>query len=315
MKVRTPGVLARRAAAAAVGGVLAVSAAMIGAGTAGADTGGAGTATAGKELVVLGDSFTANALDLLPDEKRCMQSLTSWPAQLSTLMGINGTDQVANPSCPGASIDSGPGYTLSMEALLASKAGSFGPSTKLVTLQFGLNDRWGSSESSLWNAMQQCVFDLTDGCDPQHADQARPIDSHGISGAAYAARIRSTVTYIRYYAPNARIVLVGYPELVPAGQETVCLDFFGVAPFVQPRGRSISETLDRIDRAQREAAQQLQLEFLDARALTTGHGLCTADPWVNGVFDPTVNIEGLPFHPSPTGDSVVANALYERYVR
>ncbi|MCU1641563.1 MAG: hypothetical protein JWN03_1838 [Nocardia sp.] len=282
--------------------------------TAGAGGSGAQSAPEGKKLVILGDSFTANALDFSSDHK-CLRGATAWPTQLSTLMGLRDGDQVANSSCAGASIDDAPGYTLTVEARDADKAGAFGPDTKLVTLQFGLNDHWGGSAQNLWDAMQQCIFDLADGCGTDAVDQGRMPDSQLISGTAYADRIRNVVTYIRYYAPNARIVLVGYPELFHTDQSTVCLDFFGIVPFTQPRGRTVVEYFNRLDQAQREAAAQLKLDYLDARALTAGHGLCSPQPWVNGVFDPTIDIAGLPFHPSPEGDSVVANALYERYAR
>lgn len=151
----------------------------------GAAAANAESASEGKELVVLGDSFTANTWDPLSMQQQCARGQTAWAAQLSQLMGIHGPDQVANTSCLGASIDSGPGYTLAIEASNGAKVGAFGPRTKL--------------------------------------------------------------------------------------------------------------------------------DFLDARALTAGHGLCSVQPWVNGVFNPSVDIDGLPFHPSPAGDAVVAKALYERY--
>ncbi|UGT43029.1 SGNH/GDSL hydrolase family protein [Nocardia yamanashiensis] len=309
MRLHTRGGRALGVAAAAVAVAATMSGGMSGGVSAAADP------AAGKELVVLGDSFTANDWNPLAAEQTCLRGDTAWPAQLSRLMGIQGTDQVTDRSCVGASIDTGPGYTLAMEAREADQAGAFGPRTKLVTIQFGLNDHWGGSQIRLWDAMRDCVFDLEDGCGVEAVSAGRMPDSVAISGAAYADRIRNVVTYIRYYAPNARIVLVGYPEVVPANADSVCLDFFGFVPFVQPRGRTIVDALNRIDAAQRDAAQRLSLEFLDARALTAGHGLCTAEPWVNGVFSPGGKIDGLPFHPSPAGDAVIAKALNERYGR
>lgn len=273
------------------------------------------TAPEGKRLVILGDSFTANGLDLLAGEDTCVRGQTSWPAQLSRLMGLQGADQWANPSCQGAAIDTGRRYTLSYEARLASQSGAFGPHTELVTIQFGLNDRWGKSEQTLWDAAQQCIFDLAEGCGSDAVGAGRIPDAREISGTEYAARIRSVVTYIRYYAPAARIVLVGYPEVFGADQDGVCLNFFGLVPFTQPRGRTLIDYFHGIDQAQREAAAELKVDYLDARALTAGHGSCSAQPWVNGVWDPSIDFNGLPFHPSPKGDAVVANALYERYVR
>ncbi|MFD6353703.1 SGNH/GDSL hydrolase family protein [Nocardia tengchongensis] len=273
-------------------------------------------APAGKELVVLGDSYSANDWNHFEAERNCNHhGPTAWPVQLAKLMGVYGTEDVSDPSCPGASIDSGPGWTMSQQALRADKEGAFGPNTKLVTVQFGMNDKWGKSDRSLWDSLASCVLNVELGCDPEAVDQGRMTDYTGVSGALMAMRMSNTVTYIKYYAPNARIVFVGYPELFTPGTSTVCLSIMGAAPFINPRGRALVEYLDRIDLAQREAAQLLGIDFFDARALTAGHGLCSLQPWLNGILDPRTGIDGLPFHPSTEGDTVLANAIYTRYGR
>ncbi|UGT45104.1 SGNH/GDSL hydrolase family protein [Nocardia yamanashiensis] len=272
----------------------------------------AGDAATGKTIVVLGDSFTANAWDWFGREQSCIHKATSWPAQLHTLAQPADTLDV---SCPGASIDTPPGYTLGKQAQIADQQGAFGPQTRLVALQFGLNDRWGVNELPLLFALQQCVFNLVQGCDTDAVEQGRIPDYNAVTGSLYASRVSNAVTYIKYYAPNARVVLVGYPEFFPPGQTSICLNILGVAPYIQARGAALTEFLDRLDTAQREAAQTLGIEFLDVRALTTGHGLCSAQPWLNGVLDYRTDLDGLPFHPSTVGDAVVANALNARYQR
>ncbi|WP_067893827.1 SGNH/GDSL hydrolase family protein [Nocardia vaccinii] len=263
---------------------------------------------------MLGDSFSANAWDFTDPDNSCLRhGLTAWPAQLGRLMNVYGTGDMVDPSCPGASIDSGPGWTLAQETAKADKAGAFGPRTRLVALQFGLNDHWGNSNQTLWKSLRGCVFDLVDGCDADAVDQGRIPDYHGVSGPVMAERLRNAVTYIRYYAPDAHIVLVGYPELFTPGTDVLCLSFLGIAPLIQPRGRAVVDYLDRIDRAQQRSARLLGLDYLDTRALTAGHGLCSPQPWVNGVFDPRADFTGLFFHPSGRGDAVVAKALDDRY--
>ncbi|UGT38497.1 SGNH/GDSL hydrolase family protein [Nocardia yamanashiensis] len=290
---------------------MAVTASVTGAGNAGADP-----APEGKELVVLGDSFSANAWDFMDADNTCMRrGKTAWPAQLGKLMGVFGTDRMIDVSCPGASIDGGPGWSMAQEAQKADKAGGFGPRTKLVTLQFGLNDKWGESSQTLWKSLQTCVFNLTEGCGPEAVAEGRMTDYNGVSANTMAARMRNAITYIRYYAPNARIVLVGYQELFPVGAEQLCLNFFGIAPYIQPRGRAVVEYFERIDQAQQDAARMLGIDFLDARSLTTGHGLCSDQPWVNGVLDPRTDLDGLFFHPSSQGDAAVAGAIHDRYGR
>ncbi|APA96230.1 hypothetical protein NS506_02163 [Nocardia seriolae] len=318
MKFRIPGasVAARTEAAALCAAVMAIAAVMTGTAGAQADSSGAGNSPApdGKQLVILGDSFTANGWSPFSSEKRCDHGDTAWPAQLSTLMGLDGTDQVWNQSCPGAAIEGGDGYTLSVQASNAAKAGAFGPRTELVTLQFGFNDRWGGADQSPWSSAAGCFYEIAGGCGPDAVAEGRMIDPRNITGAEYAARISKVVTYVRYYAPAARIVVVGYPELFGSEQHAICFDILGLA-LEQPKGRTVVEYFNRMDQAEREAAAQTQVEFLDSRALTAGHGLCTPQQWVNGIFDPLIKVDGLPFHPAPEGDAVIANALYERYAR
>ncbi|MEU2254355.1 SGNH/GDSL hydrolase family protein [Nocardia xishanensis] len=275
----------------------------------------AGDHTAGKALVVLGDSFTANGFRWDAKSEECLRGPNAWPTQLSGLMGVAGTGEFLDVSCSGASIDTGPGYTLSHEAIAADELSAFGPETELIALQFGLNDEWGASETTMWTSLLPCVFNLADGCGLEAAEQGRITDYRGVSGARYAQRMRAVIEYLRYFAPRARIVLVGYPELFPTGQDTACVNVLGIGQYVQPRARAVVEYLDRLDAAQREAAGLLGIEFFDTRALTAGHGLCSADPWVNGALDPRADPIGLPFHPSARGDAVVARALFERFGR
>ncbi|WP_162958658.1 SGNH/GDSL hydrolase family protein [Nocardia yunnanensis] len=303
------------------------------AGTVGTATADEPTAAAGKTLVVMGDSFAANPAcdgvlvkcdgnnDAAAHE--CLQRPTSWPVQLSALMGVAATD-FENATCTNASIDSGPvtstgqqvpgrdGYTLAQLAIKAAKNGAFGPRTKVVAIQLGANDEWPADSATTADAPAQltCAFNLAQGCDADAVTQGRWPDLNSVTGAAYADRIRKVVDYVKYYAPNARITLVGYPELAPAGSTAWCLSALGVLHYVQPRGGAINEFWNRVDDAERDAAQQLSIDFVDARTPTAGHGLCAADPWLLGALDPQVNLVGLPFHPSPRGDTAVATEVY-----
>lgn len=307
--------------AAAVAAVVVSMAVCVGTAEGVADTG----PQQGKELVVLGDSYAANKMIVGHATNECLHGDTSWPVQLSGLMGVAGTKDFENVSCLGASIDSGPitpsgkhvegrdGYVLVQEAAAAVAAGSFGPRTKLVAIQIGMNDAWPrDSVITLGPALDSCVFDLVRGCDLDAIDQGRIPDYRAVTGQLFADRIRVVVDYVRYYAPQARILLVGYPELFASTQRQLCLNILGIGDYIQPRGRALVEYLDRIQTAQREAARILHIGFVDARALTAGHGLCSADPWINGVLDPRADLTGLPFHPSVRADTVLARAIYSR---
>ncbi|WP_405164160.1 SGNH/GDSL hydrolase family protein [Nocardia sp. NBC_01499] len=270
----------------------------------------------GKSLVVLGDSFTANgdiaaalenvAPDAAPD---CSHGPTSWPTQLAKDIGIWGTDDFIDTSCRGASLVSGPGFTLAQEARVADGQGSFGPRTKTVLIQTGLNDAWGQNTVRLRQTLLDCVLDVVRGCGPEAAEQDRATDFRGVNTQEYVERIRPVVDYVRYYAPNARIVFVGYPEMNAPGQQTWCVDVLGVGSIVQTRAGAAIGLWDRMDVAQREAAQILGVDFFNAKAVTAGHGLCSPQPWLAGILDPRSELMGTPVHPSSHGDGVVAAAL------
>ncbi|MEU1985591.1 SGNH/GDSL hydrolase family protein [Nocardia sp. NPDC019395] len=270
----------------------------------------------GKSLVVLGDSFTANYPKFFSGTKECLHAPTSWPNQLSERMGLAGTPNFVDASCSGSTIASGDGWWLVHEVAEAAKQQAFGTKTDVIAIQTGMNDVWSRDNTqSMISSLQSCVFNFVDGCGLEAADQGRFTDYRNVTGEIYAGAIREVITYMRYYAPNARIMLVGYPELFPAGQEHVCVNTLGAGQVVQPRGRAVTEYLDRLNIAQRDAAQLLGLEFVDLRPVTAGHGLCSADPWLNGFFDPAADVAGIPFHPSAKGDEVAAEAVYERVSR
>ncbi|MBL1078830.1 SGNH/GDSL hydrolase family protein [Nocardia sp. 2] len=277
---------------------------------------GAAPVDGGKSVVVMGDSFTANgdiaaalentAPGAQPD---CSHGATSWPTQLAQGMGLWDSSDFVDASCRGATLVSGPGYTLVHEAREVDAQGAFGPRTKAVLIQTGLNDSWGDNQVKLRQTLLNCVLDVIRGCGPEAAAEGRATDYRGLTTAEYVRRVKPVVDYVRFYAPNARIIFVGYPEMNAPGSNTWCINVLGVGQIVQQRAGSAIELWNRVDIAQREGAQQLGVEFFDARAVTAGHGLCTAEPWLAGILDPASEFMGTPVHPSARGDAEVAAGL------
>ncbi|MGW4247054.1 SGNH/GDSL hydrolase family protein [Nocardia sp. NPDC004722] len=273
-------------------------------------------ATGGKTLVVLGDSYSANAgiLDLIDKggDTVCKHVPTSWPTQLTQRLGL-AADDVEDNSCQGATLDTS-GWTLAHQVKRAMSDGALGPDTRTVTIQLGMNDAWGTDNPVALSHAVPCLTDLIDGCGPEAAAQGRTPDPETITAAAYADRVRQAIVYLRYYAPNARIVFVGYPEIHSPGGDSACTSVLGLE-VIQPRAGAITAFLDRLDTAQRGAAAQLDADFLDARAVSAGHGACTPDPWVDGVFDPATEVLGFPWHPNARGDSMLAAAVQDWIAR
>ncbi|WP_225730145.1 MULTISPECIES: SGNH/GDSL hydrolase family protein [unclassified Nocardia] len=263
--------------------------------------GAAPTGSGGVPVIVLGDSYASNSMEIQAQgADRCSHGADSWPSQLSRSINRGLLDL----SCSGAVIDSGQNWNLAYEAGQAADAGAFGPDTEAVLLQFGLNDSWGNS----LDAIDTVMFCVVRGCERDAVAPYRLPDPNQITAEHYADRIAQVVKYIRYYAPRARIMLIGYPELLDPAGTAACIDLFGV-PVAQPRATALIDLLNSLRNAQAGAADLLGIDFLDTAALTHGHGLCTPDPWVNGIGDPRADVFGIPGHPSARGDAVTAAAI------
>ncbi|MFI6165475.1 SGNH/GDSL hydrolase family protein [Nocardia sp. NPDC051052] len=264
--------------------------------------------TEGVSLVVLGDSFTATAPVLGQADDGCVRSPSSWPNQLAGTAGILGTADFLDVSCNGGTLDTGGGWTLVHQARKAAAQAAFGPATRAVLIQAGMNDVWGRSSGTAFPSTD-CLLNLAQGCGLDAADQNRLPDYRAVTGAAYANRIREVVEFVRYYATNSKIVLVGYPEIFASGQQTACMDLVGIGRVVQPHAEGYLAYLDRLQDAQRDAAGQLRIDFFDARAVTAGHSSCSAEPWISGLAGADSPFAGAPVHPNAKGNATVAAGL------
>ncbi|MFE6860158.1 GDSL-type esterase/lipase family protein [Nocardia sp. NPDC057668] len=268
----------------------------------------------GKSLVVMGDSNTANATwttpDASPESGECAHQPTSWPTQMGQRMGLREND-VADVSCVGSYLyrhGEDRYWTALTQTRRAAEIGAFGTRTKAVLLQFGLNDIWGENHKAQ-GELAPCLLNIERGCSTADV-AANGTPPKILTGQDYVDHLGSIVAYLRYYAPNARIILVGYQELHTPGDTAICTDILGV-PMRIPRASAVTDVFESVQQAPKAGAAQLGIEFFDARAATAGHGLCSDDPWLTGVFTPGRDFLGQPGHPTLEGDAAVSAALQQ----
>lgn len=106
-------------------------------------------------------------------------------------------------------------------------------------------------------------------------------------------RLARTSAAIRAAAPHAHVVVLGYPrlfELTPS-----CAD--PLAPNLTRRSK-LNEGADMLTSVLRSESQQHAFSFTDVRDRFAGHGMCSANPWING---PSVPASVGPYHPNQTG--------------
>jgi secreted protein len=107
--------------------------------------------------------------------------------------------------------------------------------------------------------------------------------------------------------------LVGYQEMVPPSGGEVCTNVAGQQAR-KADAPALVQAVNNIDRAQREAAEQLKLGFIDLKTASAGHSSCSADPWVNGVGDARATMMGGVWHPSVHAEEITGDIIAQ-YVR
>lgn len=262
----------------------------------------------GARLVTLGDSTMAGTnLPFVDGGHACYRSTERYVAKIARSMGIYNTADFQDTSCWGGTVDSRSGLRLVDQAAFHRDAGSFGPRTEHVLIQAGLNDEWGTPGVDALKTATRCVINVIEGCDYNAIAQGRAQDPRAITAEAYAQRAKQAIDYIKFYAPNAKISLVGYPTYFAPGDRT-CVSVLGL-PVEQPRDQIVPDLFNNLNEAQRGAAEQLGINFIDLKTPTALHGGCTAQPWVGGVLDPASGFNGVPVHLNGVGEAAVATIV------
>jgi hypothetical protein len=243
----------------------------------------------------LGDSYTAVSGAGPFTDDSCFRSADNYPNLLRKKLTVGHFSDV---SCGGAtSTNLTHSQYPSTGGVNPPQLGAVTTGTTLVTLGIGLNDNGLSS-----SLLQACLEFSQKPRATCRTYLAQP-------DAAFAALVRTMGTAvtgnlkaIRAAAPQARIVLVGYPRLVAEGSACPAQLSLSDAALSRLRwlGREVNTTLKRV-------AAGAGADFIDMYDASAGHEVCSKDPWVNG--QGTVTGLALPFHPYEAYHAAVADRL------
>lgn len=119
-------------------------------------------------------------------------------------------------------------------------------------------------------------------------------------------RVTKVVRGIRKRAPEARILVVSYPHLLP--ESGYCRHRVPLAKGDYPYVRSIN---DAMSQAQRRAAEAVEgAEYVDVAAASVGHDVCSDDPWVAGINP--VATRAAAYHPFAVEQRAVAELVLDQ---
>lgn len=231
--------------------------------------------------VALGDSYTAAPyVGVTALENGCLRSEENYPALLARRIDVR---VLVDVSCAGAETRHllEPQDPFVGDAAVPPQLDAVTPDTDLVTIGIGGNDE------GLFRRMFG-RHDLGDTTDVE--------TDLGTIGDNLARAVRS----IREKAPDATVVVVGYPRLAGA---RACPQL--------PVARELLPVVDRMTRLLRDhmrtAARDNGALFVDLYRPSAGHAVCSAEPWVNGIRSEPMR--GLALHPLAAGQDATARLL------
>ncbi len=248
----------------------------------------------GDQYVALGDSYTAAPGTGTESQDNCRQSIVDYPHQIAE---ATGADLVDN-SCSGANTSH------LTEAKIGTDAGpqldAVNEDTDLVTMRLGAND---------FNLIGRIFFcsrlfrsDLP-GTPCADADAKRGADSLDSRLPEVQANLDRAVDDIEDRAPDADIILIGYPHVAPA-EGTCALLPLPVGDYDYAR-----RVIDGLNDALEAVADDHDLTYIDMEGPSEGHDTCGEEPWMAG----PVPVPGAaaPWHPYAAEGQAVAELVLE----
>jgi lysophospholipase L1-like esterase len=245
------------------------------------------------EYVALGDSYTAAPLVPPTDTSTtCLRSGVNYPALVADSMP--GT-ALADVSCSGAATDNMTSPQRGMTGAVPPQFDALRPSTDLVTIGLGGND------DGLFSAVLGQCTRLRSSDPTGHPCTDRFGDSVDGSLDHIRSNLADVVAGVQERSPQARILVVGYPQIVP-GSGT-CPDL-PLADGDYAFARKVNEELNH---AVEEAAGDTEAEYVDIWQPSAGHDICGQEPWINGRV--TSAQRALAYHPLAVEQQAVADLL------
>lgn len=223
---------------------------------------------AAPAYVALGDSYSSGTgtKDYIDDGTECLRSTKAYPSLVAAARGY----ALNFRACSGAKIAD---VTNTQLSALSS-------STRYVTLSVGGNDAGFTdviTECAQPGWMSDCNASI---------DGAQSFINGTLPG-----RLKTLYASIKAKAPNAKVVVAGYPRLF-MGEDCNALTFF--SPEEETR---LNQTADLVNAKTSAAAAAAGFTFANPTSAFTGHAVCDDPEWLNGLSNPIVNS----YHPNKLG--------------
>ncbi|MFG2299098.1 SGNH/GDSL hydrolase family protein [Streptomyces sp. NPDC048603] len=290
----------RSTLACAVAVATALPVAALPASSAAATESGTSAAAVSGPYVALGDSYASAAGVPGQSAGLCLRSDRNYPSVLARQAGFTGVRDVTCAAAKTKHMTEAQIYPV-IGTVNAPQLNAVTADTRLVTLTIGGNDL-GASDLGVAEVILKCVslsFVSPLGA-PCKRSYGTTLDGRIASAGSGVA---STVREIRRRAPQAKIMVVGYPAVLPENE----WDCLFKQPITVYDAAFLRTTVKRLNRTLARQAEANGATFVDTYTPTIGHDICQdpEDRWIEGILprDPAV-----PIHPNARGERAMAEA-------
>lgn len=257
--------------------------------------GGRGSSASGTQptYVALGDSFTSAPLVPVTDVANgCFRSSANYPSLVARSLGVGLDDR----SCGAARITH---LSTSQYPDVPAQLSAVKPGVELVTVGIGGND-----EDVFVRLTRECP--QLRSKDPRGAPCKARMNTGGrdvllASLAKTARRLSAALEEIHARAPQAKVLVVGYPQIVSATEACRQLPLAtGDYAYAATINMALNDAL-------RTAARASGSTYVDVGANSAGHDICSADPWINGSVSDQQRAAA--YHPFAAEQAAVADLV------
>lgn len=250
-----------------------------------------------NRYVALGDSYTSGPFIPRQVDTNCARSDHNYPSIVAERLRAAVFKDV---SCGGATTEN-----------MWKPQGTNGPQldavsrdSSVVTVQIGGNDiGFGSIIATCAQVAAQDP--AGDPCRRHYGDQG--VDRLTVAIVRTAPKVAQVLRAVHERAPRARVLVVGYPDLLPD-------DGSGCAPSVPFAAGDfpyLRDTGKRLNLMLRLVARWNRAEYVDTYGPTVGHDMCKApaDRWIEPLRPAS---PAAPAHPNAKGEEAMAGAVWQR---
>lgn len=225
---------------------------------------------ASPSYVALGDSYSSGVgtRSYIDDGTSCRRSTYAYPSILADQKGYALTFK----ACSGATLPT----------VTNSQLGALSASTSYVTISVGGND------AGFADVVTECATPFWAGDCDGAIDGAQAYINNTLP-----AKLGTLYASMSSKAPNATVVVVGYPRVFN-GEDCNAATFF--SPAEETR---LNATADLLNSKLASAASARGFSFANPTSRFVGHAVCDDPEWLNGLSNPVSDS----YHPNRSGHS------------